>query len=88
MHVRNDQQSVIVKTVLAASSLFRWLPEMACQEQGWGKAHSVLRMQDGLLPLISTPPARAPSLHKWQAQQLSKAGQAQGQGQAPPTRLS
>lgn len=88
MHDRNDQQWVIVKTVLAASSLFRQLPEMACQVQAWEKAHSVLRTQDGLFPLISTPHAPAPSLHKRQAQQLSKAGQAQGQGQAPPTQLS
>lgn len=55
MHDRNDQQSVIVKTVLAASSLFRRLPEMACQVQAWGKAHSVLRMQDVSFPSSAHP---------------------------------
>lgn len=82
-------RSVIVKTGLATSSLFRKLPEMACHVQAWGKAYSILRMQDHLFPdtsRIGTP--HSPSPHKRQAQQLSNAGQAQGQGWAPPTQLS
>lgn len=78
-------RSVIVKTDLAASSLFRKLAEMACHVQAWGKAYSMLRMQDHLFP-IGTP--HSPSPYKRQAQQLSNTGQAQGQGQAPPTQLS
>lgn len=62
----NDQWSVIVKTDLAASSLLRKLPEMACHMQAWGKAYSMLRMQDHLFLLIGTPhsPPKPPTTGK------------------------